>query len=439
MDPVDFTKPEAFAKSGAKLADGAAPGVQETSSLLAWLIALRDRLGRRPDGAQGTSTLMPGGAAPTDRRSYEEIARKNAATAAMAGGAASAAPGDAQSAESGDTPQEDAQDPSVILQRHLAQNSMPYRPRRSRLLRWIVLAPLSWLALAGMLAQLEIDEQAYAGAEAKAAPDFVQMISDPAFVARIELLARNSAEMLYWPVLALMGFTLLAGVVRALMPRPKMPGTGQPSQAAPGRLSMLFGAVLSAVKVAPMAATGCAVLGALAVGVALLNDDNHWDALPWVHPPYIEEFLARHPGLRVEQADRRGERVVHDGQGRSISVQSNQLTGAELSFASCPPDLGAAQLGGISPYLGIACSTVAQLRAAQGSQKFYVFHLASGSDSAAVFAHFKRWADEHAGTSGSSSSESRHYLSASRRDEKWRVEMNSSMGGATSIVIRHSP
>lgn len=324
----------------------------------------------------------------------------------------------------------------------------------SSLVFWIVLAPLSWVALAVLLALLgTADPQAAAAAQT----DLLVSMSEPSFVARLRLLAWMTADTLFWPVSVLAAFLLLRGLLgevlirRMLAKRAAAPSDDPMSvtQLAGGAVQDEQGGIdgllrigtlgLGIVRVVPFVVAAFAVIWGAMAAYAFADGQDPWEALPWVTPPYHEEFLARHPGLILERAGRGGKVRLSDGQGRSISVYGSELAGAQLSLASCPADLRAEQLGGIPPYPGIPCVTLAHLRDADGVELHYVFEIANGSDSAAVFAHFSRWADEHAGGSGSSSSTGRHSLSASSRDDKWRVEMNSHTGGATSIVIRHQP
>lgn len=337
------------------------------------------------------------------------------------------------------------------------------------LLFWIVLAPLSWFMFAALLTFMDT-ASAPATAAADAAPSatsaqsgLLASLAEPSFLARIRLLAWMTADTLFWPVVVVAAFLLLRGLlgefmIRRMLARKDAAAGGDvqsmADQSALNSFAMQGGAVqdgldglwrlctlgLGILRVVPFVAAAFAAIWSVMAVNAFLNSYSHWDALPWVTPPYIEEFLARHPTLRVEDADRSGQRVLRDGQGRSISLHGSQLVGAQLRLQSCPTDLGAAQLGGIPPYPGIACNTLAQLRDAQGSQTLYVFDLASGSDSAAIFAHFERWADTHGGSKASSVTGDTHYvLHASSRDDAWRLELDTRKNGATSIVIQRSP
>lgn len=320
------------------------------------------------------------------------------------------------------------------------------------LLFWIVLAPLSWAALAALLAFMgTADPLAAASAE----PSLLAGMLEPSFVARLRLLAWMTADTLFWPVLVVAAFLLLRGLLgeflirRMLARRAAAPADGalsvaqlaggavQEQQDGLDGLWRIGTLALGIVRIVPFVATALGVIWATMAAFAFVNNGDPWEALPWVTPPYLEQFLARHPALTLERSDDKVR--LRDRQGRSIGLYGRALAGAQLSLESCPAALRADQLGGIPPYPGIPCVAQAQLLTAQGQTTLYLFELANGSDSAAVFAHFRRWADEHASSSGSSSSDVRHYLSASSRDDAWRLEMNSSNGGATSIVIRRQP
>ena len=314
------------------------------------------------------------------------------------------------------------------------------------LLFWLVLAPLSWFMLAALMTFMDTaDPQALASATS-AGSGLLASMAEPSFLARIRLLAWMTADSLFWPVVVVAAFLLLRGLlgeflIRRMLARKDAATGGGAVQDGQDGLWRLCTLGLGILRVVPFVATAFGAIWSAMAAYAFANSEDHWEALPWVTPPYLEEFLARHPMLRVEDAQRKsGLRVVRDGQGHSISLQGSQLIGAQLRLQSCPPDLGAAQLGGIPPYPGIACSTLAQLRDAQGGQTLYVFHLASGSDSAAIFAHFERWADTQGGSKASSVTGDTHYvLYARSRDDAWRLELDTRKGGATSIVIQRSP
>ena len=301
-----------------------------------------------------------------------------------------------------------------------------------------MLTPLSWLALAGLLAALDLLEQTPSMIEDLPAAEVLRAMSDPAFIARIELLALKSFEYLHWPVLVVMGLVFMKGLLFKVLPHPGRPQPA-PGQRAPRLEEASASTILMrALKLAPMVATGCAVIGLLAVAVAWLNNDNHWDNLPWVSPPYVEKFVARHPGMSVGQMNSKTrKREVRDAQGHTVRLSSYEMDGAQLSLVPCPAKLVAAQLGGIPPYPGIACSSVATLRNSAGTSTMFQFVQSTGSDSPAIMAHFQAWADKHAGSLASGTSGDTHFnfFASVRADDAWKLRLDSRKGGATTIVI----
>jgi hypothetical protein len=353
------------------------------------------------------------------------------------------------------------------------------------LLLWILLAPLAWVLLTLLLAKLQHDQDNESGISAEA---LGRELLDPAFQAPMLELASNTADNLFWPVVALALLVFLKGVLGHLVgarfsrtvqaavkartgaqrlakfastveaaAKARTKALGLPTLApAAAQDRALTGATpwliltpgLSALRVFPFAAVCCAALWALLIGVATFGGKDHWEALPWVTPPYLAKFLARHPGLIVERVNAAGHLVtLRDGQGHSVGLEGGDLAGAQVGLESCPPQLGAAQLGGIAPFPGMPCISLVRLNNAYGVQMLYVFN-AAGSQNRAVYAHFERWASAQGGSGVSSSGDRdgvQHFLSAAGRDGvsadgrhgEWRLEVDSRHGRAMSVVIRH--
>jgi hypothetical protein len=364
------------------------------------------------------------------------------------------------------------------------------------LLLWILLAPAAWLLLALLLARLQLEQDNGSGVSATA---LGRELLDPAFQAPLFELASNTADMLFWPVVALFLLLFVKGVLAghlaggrisrvvqataragseaqrrakfrrtveaaaqararakamsmpefgsAPAPAPIPQDVGQTDSSAPGPWRIVTPA-LSALRVIPFAVVCCAALWSLLAGVAAFGSKDHWEALPWVTPPYLTDFLARHPGLVVERVnDARHLITVRDGQGHSTGLEGSELAGAKVRLESCPRQLSAAQLGGIAPYPGMPCVSLVRLSNAYGEQMLYVFN-AGGSANRAVYAHFERWAGTLGGSGLSSSSDRdgvQHYLSAAGRDGisadgrpgEWRLDVDSRHGRAMSVIIRH--
>lgn len=347
----------------------------------------------------------------------------------------------------------------------------PTRQALRSLLLWILLAPLAWALLALWLAWLQQQPASEFGGLLKALAADMQT---PQLLAPLRELAWNSADTLGWPVAAVSAFVLIKGVVGKRWSPGKSSGTAETKSksefertvaaAAEARAKAKAAAlppsvtpvepletkthdafwitrlVLEVLRVAPFAATACAALWAVLVGLAIINDKDHWEALPWVTPPHLTEFKARHPKLIVEPLrDADGRVIVHDGKGRGVRLESAELALARVRLEACPAGLGAEQLGGIPPYPGLACVTLVHLDNDYGAQRLYVFDARGSSDQAnnAIHAHFDRWAMAQGGGTGSSADHKsgRQWLSAGRG--AWRVEVASRPGRGANIVIRH--
>lgn len=317
------------------------------------------------------------------------------------------------------------------------------------LLLWAVLAPLAWVMLALLMAVLQQGQESESGFSW---PALANGIRDPAFQAPMRELAWNTADTLFWPVIAVAVFVLLRGMLGEFLIRRKF--GRKDKAAADGAMSVphhggqtdgvaqgqwrIMTLVMQSLGIIPMAVAGFGAIWAVMAAYAFADGRDHWEALPWVTSPYLSEFLARHPKLIVERVGQTGGKLtLRDGQGRSMRLHGSELAGAEARFEPCPRQLGAEQLGGIPPYPGMPCAALVHLSNTYGEQRFYLFDVAKASDGQAIHAHFARWADAHAGSSASSTGGSQLFLSAGSRDGAWRLEVESRQGGATSVVIRH--
>jgi hypothetical protein len=316
------------------------------------------------------------------------------------------------------------------------------------LLVWTLLAALAWAALAALMVALQ---QAQEGADPLSFAALVTRLRDPGLQAPLRELSWNTADTLFWPVVVVAAVVLLRGALgevlirrvrdarsaaatRDDMPMPDHGAQGGSTAQGPWRIMTL---VLQSLRIVPMALAGFAAVWAIMAAYAFIDGRDHWEALPWVTPPYLSEFLVRHTELTVQRgADSSGLVTLRDRQGRSMRLYGSELVGAQARFEPCPPALGAQELGGIPPFPNMPCTALVQLRNAQGQQRYFVFALASGSDTRAIKAHFEAWSDAHSSGSGSSSSKGRYSLSATSRDEAWHVQVDSSQGGATTVVIR---
>lgn len=304
------------------------------------------------------------------------------------------------------------------------------------LLRWSVYTLLAWSAGAALLV-LALQRAQQGASALEWPPDWSVLLArmQELYVpAQMLELAWMTLDLVYIPVLLFALFVWIPHPLSAV--RKRLNGTGS---AALGELEIPL-LVLIALKFAAIAfaviAAGYVARAAWAIG----EGDNPLEILPGITPPYLREFLARHPALAPHSTiDSNGDITLRDGKGHSMRLHRAELDSAQARFEPCPVPLGAEQLGGIPPYPGARCATLLRLRRVEDERVFHVFEIADRSDSAAIKTHFKGWADAH-GLGGASSNKkgSGYAFSTSSRDAAWHLDVDSSAGGATTIVIRHT-
>lgn len=331
--------------------------------------------------------------------------------------------------------------------RQVSHEVMRLRAARRALLRWIVAAPLAWLVLAILLAGMD---GAASGTMPASAQALFALMASPTFTVPLSMLAWETADTLFWPLVVVVAVLLLRGLLGEFLirrlahaepaagmePAPPDHGAQVHDASADGaaRLSVL---ALQALSTVPMAVAAFGVIWSVMSVWAFAEGSDHWEALPWVTPPYVAAFMVRHPGLLVERgADTSGQLMLSDGRGHAIRLHGYEFAHAELSLGPCPGNLEPAQLGGITPYPGMACHTYARLRGPDGEQWFYLFGLSRGSDGPAMEAHFRRWIDQHASGSAMSSGAGHMMLSAGSTDDVWHLELQANQGGPSTLRIR---
>lgn len=315
------------------------------------------------------------------------------------------------------------------------ESAQRLRRRLGSAVFWTLLMLLVWGAGAALLT-LAL-QQAQPGASAlQWPPDGPQLLANmqaPQIREQMFDMAWMALDLIHIPVLVFAVFVWVPIPLTNLKQHDK--ATGKPGLG-------LFEVPLLVATFVKFAALVLCLLGAGYVAmaaVAFAEGDDPLEILPGVTPPYLRDFLAQHPTLTADGANESfGHVRLQDGLGHSVRLHRTELDSAQASFEPCPPTLGAAQLGGIPPFPGIPCTTLLRLRNAQGGKLFHVFEILDSSNSAAIKAHFGRWADAHGSGSASSNRKGGGYtFSTSSRDDAWHLDVNSWNGGTTSIVIRH--
>lgn len=193
-------------------------------------------------------------------------------------------------------------------------------------------------------------------------------------------------------------------------------------------MGLLLGLMLGA-----FAQIGLAVIW-LGVGlISAFDGQDPWENLPWVSPPYLDDFKQRHPHLRVTKLN--GTRQVYlRGAGLFMELDGNELVGSEVSLAPCGPAPSTAELGGLVPYPGSRCAV--RLIVTRGSQRHqtYQFEADTSTTPDALRQHFESWAEALGATSHFSGGPS-YSFEAQRAGQRWAVWIKRERGIVTRLYI----
>lgn len=309
------------------------------------------------------------------------------------------------------------------------------------LYRWALCALSAWLLLAVMLAGMD-------HAQPDARPfSFTELISGPdqaGLLARMRELTVWTISLWVLPTGFIAVFLALQGLIAISWGRRWFGGRrasagGEADGVSQAWQWIVVTACVHAFKFGAMFFAVFAVIWAGFAALAYADGNDHWEALPAVTPPYLSEFLARHPGLSANRVGTQGALVLRDDEGRTVSLNGSDLTRARAVFDACPQTIGAEQLGGITPFPGARCGALLRLDSVTGDHLIYVFRIDDGSDLAAIESHFSRWSEaSNFGGSGSSRSSRSYQFSSSSQDNAWRVQVDARSGGATTILVRYT-
>ena len=306
-------------------------------------------------------------------------------------------------------------------------------------LRWSIYALIVWAIGAALLATAL--EQAKPGAlPLQWPPDAQRLLAsmqEPAVLAQMIELAWMTLDLVFVPVLVFAVFIWLPMPLMALNKRRNAADGARPvAGLGDFELPLLIARALTFTAIAfTVIAAGCIARAAWAV----VEGDDPMEILPGVTPPYLGEFLARHPALSADSDSSIGYVILHDGKGHAMRLHRAELEGAQARFEPCPQNLDAALSGGIPPYPLSDCVTLLRLRKTKAEQVHYRFEALDDPAGASIAAHFAKWVEQHAAGSASANRKGGTYeMSAGSRDGAWHLEVNSSNGGATTIVIRHT-
>ena len=183
-----------------------------------------------------------------------------------------------------------------------------------------------------------------------------------------------------------------------------------------------------------MAQLGLAGVWACMGAYAALHGDDPWEALPWVFPPYLEGFAARHPQIEVLTLNGVRDVRLRVKGGILFPVDGNEIADASVALTPCPSTPDADELGGLVMPPGASC--IAQLNVVHdGDERVrYQFQAAEGATREALERHFTDWAVAR---------KLEHHYNGNTRGSfeargggwQWRVDITRSNSQVTRLVV----
>lgn len=272
-------------------------------------------------------------------------------------------------------------------------------------LRWLLLALVVWVGLAVLLAALQHQQQ-------QVPPTGLVLLS------RMRALLGESIIFFLGPVGLLLSIWLLAGLVLRRWD------------------ATLVEALATGLRVGSMLFAASAVLWAGMAGWSFMQGNDPWEGLPGVTPPYLDDFLARHPGFEASTYGGTRQLFLHDGHGHSVFVDGDDVAGAQVRFDPCPPrEADRALLGGIPPYPGAKCSTLLRIRRGDVERVTYVFEAVRDDNLDLIRGHFTRWAEALGAQNRFWGGPNQYFFDANKGNTTWDLRLYSGRGRATAIYI----
>lgn len=175
--------------------------------------------------------------------------------------------------------------------------------------------------------------------------------------------------------------------------------------------------------------------GGMAVWAGEQGQDP-WEGLPGITPPYLEDFLARHPGLTATTFGGTRRLLLHAGGGRTVYVDGDDLAGANVRFDPCPPELpAAAALGGIPPYPAARCVTVLGMRRGPVERGIFVFETPPGEERERIRGHFESWAGSIGAQFEFPGGPNLYQFRARKGDAQWDLQMFVRRSSPTMLYV----
>lgn len=147
-----------------------------------------------------------------------------------------------------------------------------------------------------------------------------------------------------------------------------------------------------ALRIGAISQLALALIWTGVAALALVDGADPFERVPWIFPPYLEDFARRHPQIEVLPLN--GVRTVHlrAAGGLLVDADGNHLVDAEVSLTPCTPPPSVEQLGGLTLPEGLQCQARLAIRRPMGQRVVWQYRMprAAGLDN--LRRHFEAWA-----------------------------------------------
>jgi hypothetical protein len=164
--------------------------------------------------------------------------------------------------------------------------------------------------------------------------------------------------------------------------------------------------------------SGLAVIWSILGGLRALDNQNPWDALPFVSPTHVDDFATNNPGYSVSGTLGAGLVHVYDHKGHSAWIDERRLQHAKIELLPCPDPFPAEGLAGLPLYPGSHCELLIKIRRADVADDSYVFSVPGRASPDDIGQHYRHWADSIGASSGFYGS-GNYFFEAQKEERRW--------------------
>lgn len=146
-----------------------------------------------------------------------------------------------------------------------------------------------------------------------------------------------------------------------------------------------------ALRIGAISQLAFALIWSGVAALALVDGADPFERVPWIFPPYLEDFARRHPQIEVLPLN--GVRTVHlrAAGGLLVDADGNDLVDAEVSLTPCttPPTLE--QLGGLTMPDDLRCQARLAIRRPAGQRVVWQYRMPRAAGLDELRRHFEAW------------------------------------------------